>query len=118
MTDVNVRSWSDEASVVRINEDTSAMYDIDIVLHINSHFVAEQIELEITMLSPDSLRYTEQVALRINSLPEGPAAQAMDLRLPYRRDAKLKHIGGYTFNIRPLKPLVGIEAAGVYFEAQ
>ena len=119
MTDVNVRSWSDEATIEHENKDTSNQYDLDIVLHINDRFAANEVELEITMLSPDSLRCTEQVTISVNSQrPDVPTAQAADITLPYRRDTKLSSKGNYIFRIKPLKPIVGVEAAGVHFQAQ
>lgn len=118
MTDVNINSWYETATIERINEDTESLYDLNIVLHINNHFRSDDIELEVTMISPDAVRHTERVALSCDSSWEGITAHSNDIEIPYRRDVRLSTEGRYTFSLRPLTPLEGVEAAGIHFQKQ
>lgn len=116
MSDVNIKNWDETATIKRVNEDTVTYYDLNIVLHVNSHFNSDDIELEVTMTSPDAIRHTERVSLTCNSERDGVAAHSNDIEIPYRRDARLSVEGTYTFSLRPLKPLTGVEAAGIHFQ--
>lgn len=118
MADVETRPWTKSVTVARINEDTTSRYDLNIVLHVNSRYKAEEIALEIAMFSPDSLCYTERVAIDVISSREGITSQSTDITLPYRRDVRLPAMGNYLFTIQPLQPLVGVEAAGINFQLQ
>ena len=118
MSDVNINNWDEAATIERENEDTESLYDLNIVLHINNHFRSDDIELEVTMISPDAVRHTERVALSCDSSWEGITAHSNDIVIPYRRDARLTSEGTYTFSLRPLQPLKGVEAAGIHFQKQ
>jgi len=118
MTDVNINSWYETATIERINEDIESLYDLNIVLHVNNNFHSEDIEFEVVMTSPDAIRHTERVALSCDSSWEGITAHSNDIEIPYRRDVRLSTEGRYTFSLRPLTPLEGVEAAGIHFQKQ
>ena len=118
MADVSINSWEESASVEYINNDTTTRYDMSIVLHTNSRFDFSDMELEVTMTSPDAIRHTERIALSCNSEQEAKASGGGDIEIPYRRDVKLSAKGTYQFSLRPLKPITGVEAAGINFQQQ
>ena len=118
MSDVNINNWSETATIVRANEDTESLYDLNIVLHANNNFSSEDLEFEVTMTSPDAVRHTERIALSCDPSRQVIAAHSNDIEIPYRRNVRLTAEGTYTFTLRPLKPLKGVEAAGIHFQKQ
>ena len=78
MTDVNINSWYETATIERINEDTESLYDLNIVLHVNNNFSSEDLEFEVVMTSPDAIRHTERIALSCDSSWEGITAHSND----------------------------------------
>jgi hypothetical protein len=89
---------------------------MSVMLHINRSFKAEEVELQITMLTPDSLRYTEQVTLPIKLNDKRGAMAATDLELPYRHNVELRRKGEYVWQITPVEEIAGVEAVGISFQ--
>ena len=118
MSDVNINNWSETATIEHANEETESLYDLNIVLHVNNNFSSEDLEFEVTMTSPDAVRHTERIALSCDPAWQGITAHSNDIEIPYRRDVRLTAEGTYTFSLRPLKPLKGVEAAGIHFQKQ
>lgn len=116
MEDVDINDWSEETTVSYTNKQTANNYDLNIVLHVNRRFEAKQLEFEITTMTPDSLRYSEQVTLPVSLSWENPTAVTTDIELPYRRDVTLRCEGEYTMVITPQQSIVGVEAAGINFQ--
>lgn len=116
MEDVDINDWSEETTVSYTNKQTANNYDLNIVLHVNRRFEAKQLEFEITTMTPDSLRYSEQVTLPVSLSWENPTAVTTDIELPYRRDVTLRCEGEYTMVITPRQSIVGVEAAGINFQ--
>ena len=116
MEDVDINDWSEETTVSYTNKQTANNYDLNIVLHVNRRFTAKQLEFEITTMTPDSLRYSEQVTLPVSLSWENPTAVTTDIELPYRRDVTLRCEGEYTMVIAPQQSVVGVEAAGINFQ--
>lgn len=116
MEDVDINDWSEETTVSYTNKQTENNYDLNIVLHVNRRFTAKQLEFEITTMTPDSLRYSEQVTLPVSLSWENPTAVTTDIELPYRRDVTLRCEGEYTMVIAPRQSIVGVEAAGINFQ--
>lgn len=116
MEDVDINDWSEETTVSYTNKQTANNYDLNIVLHVNRRFTAKQLEFEITTMTPDSLRYSEQVTLPVSLSWENPTAVTTDIELPYRRDVTLRCEGEYTMVITPRQSIVGVEAAGINFQ--
>ena len=116
MEDVDINDWSEEATLSYTNKQTEHNYDLSVVLHVNRRFKAQQLSLEITTMTPDSLRYSEQVTLPVNLSWENPTAVTTDIELPYRQDVTLRCEGEYTMVIAPQQSVVGVEAAGINFQ--
>ena len=117
MSDVSINNWDEAATIERVNEDTVTYYDLNIVLHVNNHFRNEDIELEVTMTSPDAIRHTERVSLTCNAEWDGVTAHSNDIEIPYRRNVSLLRNGKYTIHITPLSEISGVEAVGMNFMA-
>ena len=116
MEDVDINDWSEETTIAYTNKQTENNYDLNIVLHVNRRFTAKQLELEITTMTPDSLRYSEQVTLPVSLSWENPTAVTTDIELPYRQNVALRCEGEYTMVIAPQQSVVGVEAAGINFQ--
>ena len=116
MEDVDINGWTEEATLSYTNKQTENNYDLSVVLHVNRRFTAKQLSLEITTMTPDSLRYSEQVTLPVNLSWENPTAVTTDIELPYRQDVTLRCEGEYTMVIAPQQSVVGVEAAGINFQ--
>ena len=105
-------------SVTYNNGDTSSPLDLDVTLHINRRFEAQSVALEITTLTPDSLRYSESVTLPVRVRWTSNRAKTTDIEIPYRRDVHFAHKGVYHISLRPLQDVVGVEAAGITFQTK
>ncbi len=116
MTDVNVRSWHKTATLEYVS-DSEQERNLSIMLHINSRYEAEHLDLQIKMFSPDSLFFTEEVHLSSTPHRNLPASKSIDVEIPYRRNVRLLHSGKYTVQITPLGTISGVEAVGMNFMA-
>lgn len=116
MADVDIDDWSDEATISYINQEDATYYDLNITLHVNRRFKAHELELEITTMTPDSLRYSERVTLPVNVTWDNPSVATCDVELPYRQNVHLRRKGVYNMVITPQQSVVGVEAAGVNFQ--
>ena len=116
MGDVSIDGWDTPITVAYKNTEAERLCDLGVTLHVNRHFTAESVALEITTLTPDSLRYSEVVTLPTKA--EWPTTQSttMDIALPYRQDVRLMHKGEYYIILRPIQNIVGVEAAGINFQ--
>lgn len=116
MTDVDINDWNEEASISYTNKQTESNYDLSIMLHVNRRFKAKELELEITTMTPDSLRYSERVTLPVRFSWEQTSSATSDIDIPYRQSVTLRCEGVYKMVITPLQSIVGVEAAGVNFQ--
>ena len=116
ISDVDNSDWSDMATVKYLNNELDEC-DMSIVLHVNPRFKPKHLTLEITMLTPDSLRLTEQVRFDVEHSPQRKTLAATDVEIPYRRNLKLKHKGQYVWQITPSHSIEGVESAGIKFQA-
>ena len=116
MDDVSIDGWDNPITVAYTNTDQDALCDLGVTLHINRRFATDSVALEITTLTPDSLRYSEVVTLPAKA--EWPSKQptTMDIAIPYRHDVRLMHEGEYHIILRPLQSIEGVEAAGINFQ--
>lgn len=115
IVDVNTDMWDDEATITFVNNDTAATRSLDLILHVNKDFEADSISLDITVFTPDSLRYSERVALPVNARWSAEMRQT-DIEVPYRRNVTFAHEGEYTINMTPVAGIIGVEAAGINFQ--
>ena len=118
MTDVDAQCWDDSATISYQNSNTDVQRNLSVMLHINRHFDSNDIALEITTCTPDSLRYSEKVLLPIKVEWANGVVDATDVELPYRRGANLRHKGEYKITITPKHPVKGVVAAGINFNSQ
>ena len=118
MTDVDSHNWEDSATITYENSDTEQSRSLAIMLHVNRQFEADGVELEITTFTPDSLRYSEKVALPVDIVWPNRVVDATDVELPYRRGVNLRHKGEYKITITPRQPIKGVVAAGINFKSQ
>lgn len=116
MADVDINDWNEEASISYTNKQTESNYDLSIMLHVNRRFKAKELELEITTMTPDSLRYSERVTLPVRFSWEQTSSATSDIDIPYRQSVTLRCEGEYKMVITPLQSVVGVEAAGVNFQ--
>lgn len=112
--DVNVREWDESVEIVYENQTPQTMYDMDIVLHVNRTFQEKDVEFEIILTSPDSLRYSECIKAPA-SIDWGLAECFTDVSIKYRRDVTFLREGEYLVAIRPLKQMKGVESVGINF---
>lgn len=115
MCDVHRASWRDAATIAYDNTSIERC-DMSVMLHINRSFKAKEVALQITMLTPDSLRYTEQVTLPIKLNDKRGAMAATDVELPYRHNVELRRKGAYIWQITPVEEITGVEAVGISFQ--
>ena len=114
LTDVNALSWSDEATVKYVNGDTTSLRDLDLVLHVDRSFESGELQLDISVATPDSLRYVERVTVPAVAQWRGNIRRT-DIRMPYRRRVRFALEGKYSIGIKPVGEVRGVEAAGINF---
>lgn len=114
LTDVNVMSWSDVATVKYINADTTSLRDLDLVLHVDRSFDSGDLQFDISVATPDSLRYVERVTVPATAQWRGNIRRT-DIRMPYRRRVRFALEGEYAIGIKPVDEVRGVEAAGINF---
>ena len=118
MGDVSIDGWNNPITVTYKNTEADRLCDLGVTLHINRRYATDSVALEITTLTPDSLRYSEVVTLPTKA--EWPSKQSttMDMAIPYRHDVRLMHEGEYYIILRPLQSIEGVEAAGINFQTK
>ena len=118
MGDVSIDGWDNPITVTYKNTEADRLCDLGVTLHINRRYATDSVALEITTLTPDSLRYSEVVTLPAKA--EWPSKQSttMDIAIPYRHDVRLMHEGEYYIILRPLQSIEGVEAAGINFQTK
>ena len=118
MGDVSIDGWDNPITVIYKNTEADRLCDLGVTLHINRRFATDSVALEITTLTPDSLRYSEVITLPAKA--EWPSKQSttMDMAIPYRHDVRLMHEGEYHIILRPLQSIAGVEAAGINFQTK
>ena len=118
MEDVSVRSWTEATTIKYVNSDTTTLRNLSVTLHVNRLYNNDSIALEISTMTPDSLRYTEQVVMPATAEWPSENATTTDVEIPYRKNARLRCEGEYVVRITPQKEVVGVEAAGINFESK
>lgn len=114
--DVNVGTWQQSATIEFSYSEEPRCSDVDLLLHVNRNFRPCDLGFEVTVITPDSLRYTEQIFISATMLPPMVTDRMEDIKIPYRRDMELAKKGEYNIVITPLAPLSDVEAVGVNFQ--
>ncbi len=114
-TPVDPRGWQpdDTVRIAYTNTDTTGKYDIGLFIAWESRIAAmryDSVGIRISVVTPDSLRFTEQVRLQDSAHGEG---DFREWHTPYRSHARLKHIGEYVFSFVPSQATDGLRAIGM-----
>lgn len=117
MQSVDMRGWTEPVTVTYHNIDTTTLRTISLALHVNRLYTEEQIEVEVCLMSPDSLRHTELIAVPTQAEWPNRTASKMDVEVPYRREVKMRCAGDYIVTITPNRSVQGIEAVGINFQS-
>ena len=104
--------WSDPVELLLPNRDTLGTYDWRLFLRYDEHLAPDRFTLQLTVLTPDSLRFSEPVTVQLPSGP-APAALLREFGIDYRRRVRLARTGSYRILLRPQTPLQGIDAVGI-----
>ena len=118
MADVNISEWSEPTTVTLKNEQPKSVGELTIVLHVNRRFDAKEVELEIVSTTADSLRYSEQITVSPTIEWPIPIGQSVDVEIPYRHMVEMRKVGQYSYTIRPLSPLHGVESVGMSYKTE
>ena len=116
--DVDLYDWQreqegEEGVCVNIeNGDTATLRDLSLIVRFNRLFKADTLHLELCIETPDSMRYTETVAFPISHPRRAAALRTVD-EIPYRSRTVLDRMGTYRITLTPVRPVEGIEAAGI-----
>lgn len=113
MSDLAGYRWSEAACFTVDNDDTLSLRDLSIAVRYNRRLAADSIIVDITTLTPDSLRLEEQFTLYVPSTDE---VQPVERIFPYRRNARLLREGAYRFAIAPSEEIKGVESVGLIIE--
>ncbi len=114
LADVNVTSWNDEATITYLNSDTASLRNLDLVLHVDRSFDSRELQFDIAVTTPDSLRCVERVTVPTTAEWRGNIRRT-DIRTPYRRNVRFACEGKYVISIKPVAEVNGVEAAGMNF---
>lgn len=116
-TPVNPRGWKpdDVKSVIYRNSDTTSLRNIVLFLSCDKNLKGN-IPLEITTVTPDSMRFTEGFMFESSDEAGGDFTVK---RAEYRNDNLFSREGGYVFRIRQTgsQPIKGIRAVGIEIES-
>lgn len=105
-------TWAEPVELVLPNDDTTGCYDWQLFVRCDDRSTTECFTLQITVLSPDSLRFSESVAVQLP--PEAaPAPLLREVAVDYRRRVRLSARGNYRVRIAPQQPVEGIAAVGI-----
>ena len=118
MEDVNISSWREDIAIAFYNEEADAVYDLDLVLHVNSNYSTRSQQMILAATSPDSLSTSEVITVETPIIRRAPEASAKDIVIPYRRGVRMAQRGTYHYTLRPSTPLSGVESAGIIFKPQ
>lgn len=119
MVDTDEGNWMPGEDVeVRISgHDTIRAYDMRIVLRYDERYRLDSLPLLITVISPDSLTFTENTVIA-TGLPAGRLRNTAEISAPYRSHNTLARTGTYTFTFSHTlqEAVAGITAIGVMLE--
>ena len=103
--------WQEPVELVLPNADTVGCYDWQLFVRGNERLAADRFSLQITVLTPDSLRFSEPVTMQLPA----PAATPLlrEASIDYRRRVRLAAVGNYRVRIAPAQPTAGIDAVGI-----
>ena len=104
--------WRESVELLLPNSDTLHRYDWTLFLRCDKRTMPDAFTLQVTVLTPDSLRFTEPVRV-VCGTERVAAALHREVAVDFRRGVQLARTGNYRLQIRPESPLHGIEAVGI-----
>ncbi|MDE5579192.1 MAG: hypothetical protein K2I85_04490 [Alistipes sp.] len=113
--DVDPQTWSSPAEIVLPNADTAALCDLSFFLRFDPRFRDDTLTLRIEVRTPDSLLFDEPFLFCATRVRQ-PAAVRREAAAAYRRRVVFRCRGDYRFSVVPVRPVVGVEAVGLYVE--
>lgn len=115
--DVDPQEWCGAAEIVLPNADTLALCDLSFFLRFDPRFTEDTLTLHVEVRTPDSLLFDEPF-LFCAAHARRPAAVHGEAVAPYRRRTLFRCCGDYRFSVAPVRPVVGVEAVGLYVETR
>ncbi len=112
VADVDPEAWTEAAEIVLPNDDTLARCDLSLFLRCDPRFREDTLTLRVETFSPDRLRTREYHRIAPGTTRTAASVQRV-VELPYRRDVRLQAAGDYYFVLTPVRPVEGVEAAGI-----
>ena len=113
MHDMADLRWSDTVHISVDNDDTLSMRDLSVVVRYNRQLKTDSVTVDITTMTPDSLRLEERFTLHI---PPTNEVHAVERIFPYRRNARLLRSGIYQFTLSSQEEIVGVESVGLMID--
>jgi len=117
IADVDPTGWGrgQSVSVSYANSDTTALYDLTLVVGYDSSVPCDAVNIRVTTLTPDSLTLTESVRVYFDR-GNLDNRRYFEARAPYRTGVRFRRKGEYRFSFAPEAPLHGIKSVGFKFE--
>ncbi len=109
MVDVDSSAWYKPAEVALEVYDTTSVVSLDVALRYSSSLESDSLELHITTIAPDSVRWSEYFTV---ALPQCDG-QIINYDAPYRNAVKWQMEGEYKFCITPKRVYKGVMAIGI-----
>ncbi len=109
MVDVDSQGWTSPAEVTLTVDDTLSMFDLGIALRYEPKVVRDSLELLVTTVAPDGVRWSESVTI----YPESSQATIENYDAPYLNGVKWSMLGDYKIQFAPKYICKGVHAVGV-----
>ena len=112
MVAVDMRGWSEPATILFENEDTLSLRSLDISIRYNREFAESKLPLKLKVLSPDGRFFEESLTFTLKR-PYRASVVSVSESVPYRADVTLAMKGTYIVVFEPHSEIEGVEAIGV-----
>lgn len=111
---VDPAGWygGERKTLLYTNDDTLSLRTLKIVLRYDKRFTGCDLRLDVTVLTPDSLRAEERIEIAVPPR-RGDATRDSETIQPFRMHARLAAEGDYRFEIAPAVGVEGVTAVGI-----
>lgn len=117
MCDVPVSGWSEPASALYCNSDTTGLYTLSLAVRHDGRMCGSELHAEVRFIAPDSSVYAERAVFPLAERGRCASVSAVE-KVAYRRAVRLARQGEYTIIITPEGSVRGIEAVGMAFDKE